>query len=112
MNPPYQYVVLHRSAAKDPGIAAVQGIHAATEAIGSPMLGALTVSPDTHVIVLVAEKSEDLVALAEKLSAAGVRHVLIREPDPPYNGAATAVGLAPQDRDAVRGFVSHFKVLR
>lgn len=110
MGAPFQYVVIHRSAAALPGVLACQAIHAATECLRHPQ--SFPVSGDTHVGVLVAEKAEDLEQLAIKLQIAGIHHVLIREPDPPYNGAATAVGIEPQDRDAVRAYVAHFKALR
>lgn len=109
MTAPYQYIVVHRSAAALPGVLACQAIHAATECLRA---GSTPVSDQTHVVVLVAETSEALEQLAARLSEAGVHHVLVREPDPPYNGAATAVGVEPQDRDAVRAFFSTFKVLR
>lgn len=107
MSAPYQYVILHRSCANLFGIGVCQAIHAATECIRT-----VPVSDQTHVVALVAEKSEDLVLLAERLREAGIHHVLIREPDPPYNGAATAVGIEPQDRERIRPFVAHFKVFR
>lgn len=112
MKAPFQYVVVHRSAAALPGVLACQAIHAATECLRGATPGQPVVSGDTHVGVLVAEKSADLEQLAEKLAEAGIHHVLIREPDPPYNGAATAVGVEPQDRDAVRPFMAQFKALR
>lgn len=107
MAPPYQYVVVHRSAAALPGVLVCQAIHAATECIRTA-----PVSNQTHVVALVAETSAELEALALRLAGAGIHHVLIREPDPPYNGAATAVGVEPQDRDAVRPLMAAFKVLR
>lgn len=107
MKPPFQYVVVHRSAAALPGVLACQAIHAATECLRE-----LPVRNDTHLGVLVAEKAEDLEQLSARLTEAGIHHVLIREPDPPYHGAPTAVGIEPQDRDAVRAHVAHFKALR
>jgi hypothetical protein len=106
LNAPTQYIVLHRSC-KVPGIAAAQASHAATECLRT-----LPVPSDTSVCVLVAECENDLVSLSERLTAAGIHHVLIREPDPPYNGAAVAVGVEPQDRSVVQPFVADFKVFR
>ncbi len=105
MSAPYQYVVVRKANAA--GITACQAIHAATESMRTA-----PAPPDTHVVLLEAKDGDELVALSEKLTAAGVHHVLIREPDPPYNGAATAVGVEPQDRDAIRPFMAGFKVLR
>lgn len=102
-----QYVVLHRSAAKHPGVLAAQAIHAAGESIRTA-----PVPSSTYAVALVADTSADLEQLSEVLKANGIHHVLIREPDPPYNGAATALGVEPMERDLVRPFMSHLKVLR
>lgn len=105
---PTQYVVLHQSVKNHPGVVAVQAAHAAAESIRS-----LPVDPETRCCVLVADTSGLLERLHEQLTAAGIDHVIIHEPDPPYDGAATAVGIAPvADRGALKPFVGHFKVLR
>lgn len=101
----YQYIVVRKANAV--GVTVCQAIHAATECLRD-----VPVTMDTNVVVLEAEDGAALVSLSERLTAAGIHHVLIREPDPPYNGAATAVGVEPQDRDAVRPYMSTFKVLR
>lgn len=108
MSAPYQYIVLHQSCRNHPGVLACQAAHAAGESIRMA-----PVSDQTRVVALVAEKSEDLERLHEQLSAAGIHHVIVHEPDEPYFGAATAVGIEPMvDREAVRPFVAAFKVLR
>lgn len=107
MSAPYQYIVLHQSCRNHPGVLACQAAHAAGESIRS-----LPVSPETVVCALVADKSEDLEQLAVRLNAAGIEHVIIREPDAPYNGAATAVGISPTDRELVRAHVAGFRVFR
>lgn len=107
MSTPTQYLVLHRSCANTPGVLACQAAHAAAESIRS-----LPVPPDTVVCALVAETSEALEKLAKLLTDAGIEHVLIHEPDPPYSGAATALGIAPMERELVKGYVASFKVLR
>lgn len=104
---PTQYIVLHQSCRNHPGVLACQAAHAAAESIRS-----LPVSDQTVVCALVAEESAQLEALAARLAEAGIEHAIIREPDPPYSGAATAVGIAPMDRAQVREFVAHFKVFR
>lgn len=44
-----------------------------------------------------------LLRVAARLTARGLAHVLVREPDPPWRGAAMAIGLVPvPDRRAVR----------
>jgi hypothetical protein len=48
----------------------------------------------------------ELLELASRLSAAGVSHRLIREPDPPWLGQATAIGLEPvADRAPLRALL-------
>lgn len=108
MNAPYQYLVIHRSCANLPGVLACQVAHAAGESIR-----VAPISDQTHVVALVAEKADELEALHEELTKAGIHHVIVREPDPPYFGSATVVGIEPTvDREAVRPFVKAFKVLR
>lgn len=108
MSPHYQYIVLHQSCRNSLGVIAVQAAHAAAESVrGGPA------PPDTHVVALVAEKSDDLVNLSLRLHGAGIHHVLIQEPNEPYNGAAIALGTEPmRDRDIVRPFFADFKVFR
>lgn len=101
--------MLHQSCRNQPGVAACQAIHAATECLRP---SAVPVSDETHACVLVAETSEQLEQLSAALSAAGVHHVLIREPDAPYNGAATAIGCEPAPREAVRHYFAGLKVFR
>lgn len=107
MSAPYQYIVLHKSCKNSPGIAACQAAHAATECIQS-----LPVSDQTHVCVLEAETSIELETLGKVLHNEGIPHVVIREPDEPYRGAAVAVGVAPMDRDLIRPYMQTFKVFR
>jgi hypothetical protein len=57
--------------------------------------------PGTHAVVLGAS-SDGLLALERELTAAGVPHVAVREPDPPYRGALLALGLAPAPRASLR----------
>lgn len=107
MATPYQYIVLHQSCRKYPGVAAAQAAHAAAESIRR-----LPVSDQTHVCVLVADTSDMIESLATRLAADGVHHVVIREPDAPYNGAAVALGMEPQDRERIGPYVEQFKVFR
>jgi hypothetical protein len=104
----FQYIVLHQSCRNHPGVTACQAAHAAGESVRANSLP----SDTTSVCALVAETSDELEALSARLREAGVHHVLVKEPDPPYRGAATAVGIEPQERHKVRDFVSHFKLFR
>lgn len=105
---PYQYIVLHESVRDHPGVIAVHAAHAAGEAcFDGPAPG------DTRVVALVANSSDELRAVAEELTAAGLRHALIVETDGLRAGQATALGLPPvYDRATVRKYLDRFKVLR
>lgn len=103
MSAPYQYIVLHKSCANRPGIAAAQSAHAACGSMTGPE------NPETHRVILSADSSAALEAIASELAVAGLHHVVIREPDEPYNGTAVAVGVEPMDRAKVRGLLANFK---
>jgi len=105
--PPYQYIVLHASCAKRPGVAAAQAAHAATQSLQN-----VPVDERLHVVILVCESSAELEQLGSDLKLVGIPHSVVHEPDEPYNGAATAVGIAPMDRLLVQSFVAHLKVFR
>jgi hypothetical protein len=107
MSSPIQYIVVHRSTKNLPGVLACQTAHAAGEAIRKA-----PVSSDTRVVALVAEKSEDLEQLSQSLTAAGIHSVLIREPDAPYYGAATALGSEPLSQEILKPYFANFKILR
>lgn len=48
-----------------------------------------------------------LALIARQLQKRGIRHVAIHEPDAPYHGALTAIGLAPvRDRAQVKPVLS------
>lgn len=72
------------------GFAAAQICHAAGESVAGP------VAEGTNAVILAIVDEAALLALADRLTAAGEPHVLIREPDAPWRGAATAIGLAPR----------------
>lgn len=64
---------------------------------------------DTHAVVLAAASEDELLAVSAVLTQAGIAHVTIREPDPPYLGAATALGIPPQERAPLRRLLRHLK---
>ena len=78
-----------------------QAVHAAGES--GP------VSPGTYAIVLSASLSA-LSELADKLAFYSVPHTVIREPDAPYLGEVTAIGLYPQPRSLLRKYTKGFKL--
>ncbi len=66
----------------------------------------------TNAVVLSVATEADLMDLAARLSAAGVPHVLIEEPDAPWNGQATAIGLVPTvDKAALRAILGKLPLL-
>lgn len=62
---------------------------------GSDKLDGNSLPENTHAVVLAVPDEPALLALADRLSRRGLVHKLIREPDEPFNGAATAIGVAP-----------------
>jgi peptidyl-tRNA hydrolase len=81
-------------------------VHAA----GESSSGALP--KDTHAVVLTVKGEPELQALAQRLERAGVPHVLIDEPDAPFFGQATAIGIVPARKEAVRRQLSSLPLLR
>lgn len=63
-------------------------------------------------MALSARDERELLSVAERLCADGVRHVLIREPDPPHFGAATAIGIVPTaDRATVKQATKRLRLI-
>lgn len=57
----------------------------------------------TNAVVLSVPDEPSLLAIESKLRRAAVGHITIREPDAPWDGAATAIGLVPvADRSRVK----------
>lgn len=104
--PPYQYVVLHRSCARDAGVAAAQTSHAVRGSMRDPA------HPETHVCILRAETSDEIRALGELLAEKGLFCHVVEEPDPPYCGAAVALGVEPMPRGLIAPHMAHLKVFR
>ena len=106
---PYQYIVVKETNAR--GVLACQASHAAGESVLLEHKRDYDPS-QIHIVMLVAKDSQALEDLGTTLLCNGVPHVVIREPDEPYRGCATAVGVAPTiDREAIRIFFAAFKVL-
>lgn len=69
--------------------------------------------PHTHVVVLSVPDEAALLRAHERLVEADVVCTLIREPDAPFNGAATALGCLPiSPRQKVRRLLSGLPLLR
>ena len=85
---------------------AAQIVHAAGESSNG------NIPPNTNAVVLSVEDEASLMAVAERLAKAGIPHVTVREPDAPWNGQATAIGIAPvRDRRLVRAITSKLPLL-
>jgi peptidyl-tRNA hydrolase len=89
------------------GVIAAQLTHAA----GFSACG-VSLPEDTHAVVLQVPDEAALLAVHEDLLRADVRHSLIREPDAPFCGAATAIGVPPQLRDKLRPLLGKLALLR
>ena len=82
-----------------------------THAAGESSPGNLP--PNTHVVVLAAPNEGKLLRAHRRLSDRDIPHVLIREPDAPFNGEATAIGVYPiKDRRPVRRAFAGLKLLK
>lgn len=85
---------------------AAQIVHAAGES--SPG----DVAEGTYAVVLAVPDEASLLKEAKRLRARGVAHVEIYEPDAPYCGAITAIGLRPGRKEDLRRHLSHLPLLR
>jgi hypothetical protein len=67
---------------------------------------------NTNAVVLSVPDEPSLRQLERQLSAGGVPHVAVHEPDAPWDGAMTAIGFVPvSDRSALKRFLSKFPLL-
>lgn len=71
------------------GVIAAQLVHAAGESAGGEL------PPGVRAVVLAVPDERSLVRVAARLHDLGVPHRVIREPDPPWCGAAMAIGMCP-----------------
>ena len=87
------------------GVLAAHVAHAAGESGPAP--------PGSIAVVLGVANEAELLAIAERLTARGVPHVLIREDAGTYAGQATAIGIHPtHDRKTVGKAVSSLRLVR
>lgn len=67
----------------------------------------------TYAVVLAVPDIRGLLDVRDALEGSGVPYKLIVEPDAPYNGAPTAIGVVPtQDRRKVRKVLGRLPLLR
>lgn len=88
------------------GIQAANIVHAAGESVTHRMpIG-------THAVVLTVPNEGALLAVAAKLTEAGVPHALVNEPDAPYGGALMSIGVEPGRKEDLRRHLSSLPLLR
>jgi peptidyl-tRNA hydrolase len=88
------------------GFLAAQITHAAGES--SPG----NLNQGTYAVVLAVHDEASLYLLQRQLQRAGVPHVSITEPDPPWNGALTAIGIVPTtDRRLLKSVLGSLPLL-
>jgi hypothetical protein len=88
------------------GAQAAQLVHAAGES--SPG----NLPSHTFAIVLVSRDEEHLREIGWDLFKNGIKHKLVFEPDPPYNGQLMAIGVIPTERSKIRPFLSRLPLLK
>jgi peptidyl-tRNA hydrolase len=67
-----------------------------------------------HYCIILAAKSEShLLKIENQLKINNIEHAAIREPDPPFNGSITAIGLFPiHDRKSVSQITKKLRLLK
>lgn len=101
----YHYVVVREDLPL--GVIAAQLVHAAGESSPGDL------KSGTYAVVLAARSEAHLLELAACLRQAHVPHVLVEEPDPPWNGATMAIGIVPTtDRKRVQQVLGRLPLLR
>ena len=99
------YVIIRRDLPI--GFAAAQIVHASGETSPGDL------DSGTFAVVLAAEDESHLIQIANALRDEVIPFKLIREPDAPYLGAATAIGLWPtRNRKSVRKVLGRLPLLR
>ncbi len=100
----HHYVIVRDDLERGP--LGAQITHAAGESarLQAPGLG-------TRAIVLQAS-GESLLQLEQALAEAGILHAAVREPDPPFDNALVAIGVAPTSKTRVKRFLSNLPLLR
>ena len=62
--------------------------------------------------MLTAPDERALLAIALRLKLAKVAHVMIHEPDAPWDGQLTAIGVRPERREVLRRHLSSYPLLK
>ncbi len=98
----YHYVICRADLPR--GVLAAQIVHAAGES--SPG----DIREGTNAVVLATPNEAELAAVADRLVAAGIAHVCIREPD--RGGELMAIGCVPARKEVLRRVLSALPLLR
>lgn len=89
------------------GFLTSQVVHAVGESVTE------TVPEGTYAVVLAVPSIKELLEVRRDLEAAGISHKLIVEPDNPWNGCPTAIGLVPtRDRRKIRKILGRLPLLK
>ncbi len=67
---------------------------------------------NTHAVVLQVPDELSMLEYELTLLDNGIRICSIREPDAPFNGAITAIGIEPQARNKIRKLLGSLPLLR
>ena len=65
-----------------------------------------------YAVCLSVKTEYDLLKIEMALQNANIEHVAIREPDEPFCGAITAIGICPVERSKVKKFLSNLPLVR
>lgn len=87
------------------GFLAAQVVHAADESAPGRLDTGL------NAVVLAVPDESALSAIADRLAREGIVHRCITEPDAPYFGQLTAIGLRPATKEALRPYLSSLRLL-
>lgn len=102
----YHYVLVRKDLPF--GVALAQVVHAAGESAQE-----VKVPPNTCAVVLAVSDEAALLVVEKRLQEALVDGVTsIREPDEPYNGQITAIGIRPCLREKVKALLRHLPLYR
>lgn len=101
-SPLCHYVIVRKLPA---GTMLAQTAHAVGESADGP------VPPGTIAVVLEVDTERELLDLAQQLWDGEIPHVVIYEPDRPWNGQAMAIGIWPtRDRERIKTFTGHLRL--
>lgn len=103
---PYHYILVRKDLPF--AVQMVNVAHAAGESVTEA-----PIASTTRAVLLHVENEQQLLEYAQLMQEKQISHVLIREPEQPYNGAAMSLGLAPSTRrNAFRRLFYHLQLVK